>query len=69
MTATQLRAPVARQARELVDSDWSDLPYRPGYLPLLAAMLRDAAGPLLLSGRAPRQENPRWIILRHVALG
>jgi hypothetical protein len=28
-----------------IDSDWSDLPYRPGYLPLLAAMLRDAAGP------------------------
>jgi hypothetical protein len=28
-----------------IDADWSDLPYRPGYLPLLAAMLRDAAGP------------------------
>jgi hypothetical protein len=28
-----------------LDADWSDLPYRPGYLPLLAAMLRDAAGP------------------------
>ena len=68
MTATQLRAPVARQARELVDSDRSDLPYRPGYWPLLAAMLRDAAGPLLLSGRA-QTRNPRWIILRHVALG
>jgi von Willebrand factor type A domain/Aerotolerance regulator N-terminal len=27
-----------------IDPDWSDLPYRPGYLPLLAAMLRDAAG-------------------------
>lgn len=27
-----------------IDADWSDLPYRPGYLPLLAAMLRDAAG-------------------------
>ena len=51
-----------------MDSDWSDLPYRPGYLPLLAVMLRDAAGPLLLSGRA-QTRNPRWIILRHVALG
>jgi hypothetical protein len=28
-----------------IDADWSDLPYRPGFLPLLAAMLRDAAGP------------------------
>lgn len=27
-----------------IDADWSDLPFRPGYLPLLAAMLRDAAG-------------------------
>jgi hypothetical protein len=27
-----------------IDPDWSDLPFRPGYLPLLAAMLRDAAG-------------------------
>ncbi len=27
-----------------IDADWSDLPYRPGFLPLMAAMLRDAAG-------------------------
>jgi hypothetical protein len=27
-----------------LDADYSDLPLRPGYLPLLAAMVRDAAG-------------------------
>ena len=29
-----------------LDTDYSDLPLRPGYLALLAAMIRDAAGPM-----------------------
>ena len=32
-----------------VDDDWSELPYSPGYLPLVSVLLRDLAG----SGRAP----------------